>query len=245
MNQNRAPSHRVEGCHPCFDEKMRHERRRALPAALTPAGARAVGAGRHRAVPAAGSIAAARSRPGSGSLSSAPGVGIQTGAAEAAATTAESLANCARLHLRNCARAHSPDRGTSRRRRPTSRSPSRDFNSIAAARSTPGSGSLSSTPGAGIQTGAAEAAATTAESLANCARLHLRNCVVRTHPTGARAVGAGRRRAVPAAISIQSPRLDASSRARPRPSSACFSAPRARPAPARPSRPGSTGRRWG
>ena len=51
-----------------------------------------------------------------------------SGAAEAAATTAESPANCAGLHLRNYARGHSPKCGTSCRRRPTSRSHSRDFN---------------------------------------------------------------------------------------------------------------------
>ena len=60
-----------------------------------------------------------------------------SGAAEAAATTAESPANCAGLHLRNCARMHSPERGTSGRRGPTSRVHSRDFNSIAAARRAP------------------------------------------------------------------------------------------------------------
>jgi hypothetical protein len=53
------------------------------------------------------------------------------GAAEAAATTAESLANRARLNLLNSPRGNPLTVCTSRRRRSTSRFPSRDFNSIA------------------------------------------------------------------------------------------------------------------
>jgi hypothetical protein len=88
-----------------------------------------VGEGRHRVVPAANSFAR---RPGA--LSPCPSArGPRAGASELAATTAESPANCAGLqqqHRRTQA-AHT------RRRRPTSRCPSREFIRPAAGRAGP------------------------------------------------------------------------------------------------------------